>query len=355
LLGLQRAFGNQAVGHLLHTQHPLGTSLQRLIQRVPLSSPPELRGKTFKDVTSIKKLFSEGSKTYLVDMAGKDYVLKLGSEDARAEVNTALLANKLGVPAVSAGVIEYTEADADNLHLGGDADVLDGLKEKMRKEARREKSGKGYAVLMEYVQGVTLSAHLGIGEGQETIPKGGSQKLLDRLKQKNLDTFFRDLGQIAAFDIIVANTDRFALTSEHNLYAGGLPKGNTGNFLLNAENRAISIDMDIGIAGEIAEPQTVDGLKEKFADYIQQLKSKNYAQIVKAVLLALSEGEEEKELHGALANFEGASGLIGQGIDMVLERVRSLKGEDLQSISETWAQTSEAYGNYVLSVLKTLR
>lgn len=328
------------------------------MQRVKMEPPEALKAVKLQGMTIVKK-FGEGSHAYLIVYDGQQYVLKLSSEDAEAEVNTGLLAKMLGVPAAAGALLGYTEEQVDKLAqlVVGDREIVEGMQKKMRKQMNE---GGGHAIVMEYVVGKSLSSHFELGEDKEVLQEGDGQIFLQKLQEKGMEAmFFTNLGQIAAFDIITANKDRFNIQDpEHSLYQGGLPNGNTGNILLGEALNPVAIDMDINIGfGSMEGKENVRQVQRGFSGLLNNMKAGNYESIIAGVLLALHEGahEEEEPFTGALATHPQAHEWITAGINQVLDNVKQLTAGQLESVYETWQDKSEGYKEVLQEVFTMLR
>jgi hypothetical protein len=114
--------------------------------------------------------------------------------------------------------------------------------------------------------------------------------------------------------------------------------------------------MDIAIGtGPIDESSNITNLKDKFTKWVNRLKTGDYNKIVHAVLLSISEGEDEDKLHGQLMMEPQATQWITEGINLVLLRVSQLSDSAINSVFDTWKDQSQHYGQYLKEVLESVK
>jgi hypothetical protein len=359
----QRTEGDQSIQRLLSSQSSektggLSQQTENTISRVSVTSspgtgliqrngmaPPEaMAGMKLNEIQHVLKKFGEGTGAYLIQARGEKYVLKLSSDNPRAEVNTAQFGRMLGVPMPAAIPLEYNSADLEQLPETLVSDHTPAIIKKMRKNLD-EKTDKGFAVVTGYIEGTSLNSSMGVDEGVP-IPEQGTSGLKQRLEGTGkLESFFITLGKIAAFDLLVGHTDHFNFKG----YRGNRSMGNLGNFMVGQNDDLAAIDLDLG--GDALDEDQQGRVQ---SHYIEALKNKGLKEIIHVVLTLVSEGENDELLTGELALIPQAPGLVEQGINEVLARVKTLNHQDLSDITQAWDPVSNPYGKYLIGLLKVL-
>jgi hypothetical protein len=295
-----------------------------VVQREILKENEALKQLPLSQATAARVIHGEdGEAVWEIQLDNALSILKLAREGPQAEVAGTLIAGLLGISVAQIALRTLTEADIESL----------------KKVAATDEDSQGALAYLK-VDGVALLMEKFSGTDLDKLVENKQ----DITEQPDFEPgqFMRQLGQMAAVDLIVGIGDRFKLPGYETVNV------NMGNIILDKGNlHGIDYDVEQGLWEHVKKGEEADDTQ-----YFKDEAARAFANPDKIVELVEN---TVKTAWPKLVEEGNHVEPIKAGIQDVVDKLKTLDQEQLQQLEQEANDKLAGYGSHVTKLISMIQ